>query len=166
MRFVLFVLLLPFLLPWNVAIAASGELAPAPAISVNYPTWKGDRFVTLTLNGFPQRNLSVNNVGGGVELTGIRLDDFLARAGWSHIPQGQKAGYIVHVEDAHGEQASFALTEIETSPIDQRVWLVTDPLKPDRLRPEAELIVLNDQGAVKQKISPVRRIRVSRKENE
>lgn len=141
-------ILLPLILVAPSMVAAAQKSGPAPAISVNYPTLRGDRFVTLTLDGFPQRKLSVNERGAAGQLIGILLDDFLARAGWNHLPEAQKSSYSVHVEGVAGEQAEFRLG-------DQRVWLIVYPSKP-----QAELIELNDRGSVTRKIPGIRTIRV------
>jgi hypothetical protein len=147
---------IPLLLPF-LAVAAEKSANP-PGISVNYPSWKGDRFVTLTLDGFSQRKLSVINHGAPSELVGISLEDFLARAGWNHLPQTDVSSYVVHVEGPDAEQASFPLT-------DQRAWLVIEPAKTGHPNAEAELIVLNEHGVITQTIPGIRKIRVSRAGN-
>jgi hypothetical protein len=139
---------LPLILLGPSVAAAAEKSGPSAAISVNYPTLKGDRFVTLTLDGFPQHKLSVGQRGATGELTGILLDDFLSRAGWNHLPEAQKSSYTVHVEGVAGEQVEFPLG-------DPRVWLVADPTKP-----QAELIELNEHGSVTRRVPGVRTIRV------
>jgi hypothetical protein len=146
-------LLLPSVFSVAVLVRAAESSNFLPAISVNYPSWKGDRFINLTLDGFPQRKLSVTDHGASFEITGIMLDDFLSRAGWNHLPHGQVSSYVVHVEGSDAAQASFPLT-------DQHVWLVVEPAPPGHTG--AALVILNEHGVVQQRVRGIRRIRVAR----
>ena len=141
---------LPLVVPslFSMALLAAQKPTAYPAISVNYPTLKGDRFVTLTLDGFQQHKLTVNEGGAPGHLTAVLLDDFLSRAGWNHLPEAEKSKYRVHVEGAAAEQAEFPLEN-------QRVWLMMDPSKP-----QAELIELNEHSSITRKVPGIRTIRV------
>jgi hypothetical protein len=141
---------LPLVVPslFSMALLAAQKPAAYPVISVNYPTLKGDRFVTLTLDGFQQHKLTVNLGGAPGQLTAVLFDDFLSRAGWNHLPDAEKSKYLVHVEGAAGDHAEFPLEN-------QRVWLMMDPLKP-----QAELIELNEHGSITRKVPGIRTIRV------
>jgi hypothetical protein len=70
------------------------------------------------------------------------------------------------VDGLNGEQANFSLGDMETPPFDQRVWLIIESSKLEHPGAEGELVVLNEHGAIQQRVRGIRRIRVSRRENE
>ena len=65
---------------WMAILAA--QSATAPSVEINYPGSSANRYINLSLNGFLQHGLGVNDRGAPGEMAGILLASFLETAGW------------------------------------------------------------------------------------
>lgn len=139
----------PFLLTFEVgsggtfAVFATSEPSTTmPRVSITYPSRLNDKFASLSLEGFEQREFDVN----GTEMTGIRFDAFLSFAGW----HGQRR-YSVEFQGV-GSNATLNLSS--TPSFSQQAWLVPG-------KNEVNMVFVRPDGTLISKVDAIQRIVVS-----
>jgi hypothetical protein len=139
---------------------AHEEAAPMqmPSLWVNYPSRLSNGLVKISLDGFGLRAFTVNDHGATTEMAGVRLERFLATAGWHGHPSSDETHYAVEVEGVH---SVVTLDLVGSGSFERQAWLVPAG-KPDT-NPEAALIVVDANGTLIQRVDGIQRIRVSEK---
>jgi hypothetical protein len=148
--------------PTFAVIAEANEQAtPAemPSVWVNYPSRLGKGSIKINLDGLPLHTFTINDHGSTSETAGVRLERFLATAGWYPYPHSldNQLHYSVEVE---GLQSVVTLDLAGVgSFFDRQAWLVPNG-KPDS-KPEAALVFVQADGTLIQRVEDIQRIRVS-----
>jgi hypothetical protein len=136
-----------------VAGAAQGALhIPMPSLQVNYRSRLSTGFIKIDLDDFPMHSFTLTDHGATTEMNGVRLENFLATAGWySHPPSGS-LHYLVEID---GTQPAVTLDLVGPGSFDKQAWVVPTE------KAEAALIVMRADGTVIQRVEGIQRIRVS-----
>lgn len=136
-------------------LAALGQEIP-----VNYPSTHGYRFVSMSLDGFGEHVFEVKDHGVTVKIRGILFGQFLRAAGWERYARSDGTSYRVRIE-GRGRHATFDLTELEPGSLSMRALLIRErDGKRVRWEDRPLLVVVDDDGAVIEKISGVISVRV------
>ena len=135
------------------------EAAPMqmPSLWVNYPSRLNTGLAKISLDGFGLRAFTVNDHGATREMAGVRLERFLATAGWH--PSSDEPHYAVEIEGVH---SVVTLNLDGPGSFERQSWLVPTG-KPDSTS-EAALIVVDAAGTLIQRVDDIQRIRVSVKQ--
>jgi hypothetical protein len=134
--------------------------ALAQEIPVNYPSTHGVRFVSLSLDGFPEHVYEVQDHGATVKMKGLRLGHFLRAAGWERYARSEGTSYRVRIQ-GRGHAATFDLADIEHGSFRQQVLLVRErdgKRIPWEDRPL--LVVIDEDGVVTETVPGVISVRV------
>jgi hypothetical protein len=140
---------------------ANQEATPEqmPSVWVNYPSRLGKGSIKISLDGLPLHTFTINDHGATSETAGVRLERFLATAGWYPYPHSLDNQLHYSVE-AEGLQSVVTLDLVGVgSFFDRQAWLVPSG-KPDS-KPEAALVFVQADGTLIQRVEGIQRIRVS-----
>jgi hypothetical protein len=130
-----------------------------PSIETNYPGVNANRYVNLTLEGFPRHGFAMQNHGTRCEMSGVLLAQFLETAGWTSIPADKRTQFLVRIEG--DEVATLPLSEALRRSLEDRSWLALEQCGTPLSSNAAPLLVVVDTNdAATLTIKRVRCIRV------
>jgi hypothetical protein len=145
------------------ALCAAGLFAQSVSnrsLEINYPGLNSNRYINITLDGFSEHGLTVNDQGTPSEMFGFPLVKFMETAGWGKTPKDKVSQYLVRIEG--DSTAILSLSEVLRRSLDYRVWLVTGRCDPPRGVTEApSVLAVGPGGVVTARVKHVRRIRVT-----
>ncbi len=136
------------------------QSASRPSVEINYPGLNANRYINITLDGFSQHGLAVDDQGASSEMIGSPLVQFMETAGWGNIPKDNVSQYLVRIEG--DSTAILTLSEVLRRSLDYRVWLVTGRCGTPLCTTEApSVLAVGSDGVVTARVKHVRRIRVT-----
>jgi hypothetical protein len=139
-----------------------GQPSSEPSIETNYPGMNANRFVNLTLSGFPQHPFAMHSHGTRCEMSGVLFARFLEAAGWRSIPEDKRDQFLVRIEGESGEVATLGLAEALRRSLEDRSWLTREQCGTHLSRAAAPwLVVVDVNDAATLAIKRVRSIRVT-----
>ncbi len=141
-----------------VLVAAAGTEGipdPVPSVQVNYRSRSNTGFIKISMDGLGMYPFTVVDHGVTTEMNGVRIERYLATAGWySHPPSGS-LHYSVEIE---GTQSSATLDVVGLGSFDRQAWVVPTG------KGDTALVVVRADGTLIQRVEGVQRIRVSEKQ--
>ena len=136
------------------------QSASNPSVAINYPSLNANKFINITLDGYSQHGLTVNDRGTPSELVGTPLVQFMETAGWRNTPKEEASQYLVRIEG--DSSAMLTLSEVMRRSLVYRVWLVTGRCGTPPCATEApSVLAVGSDGTVTARVKHVRRIRVT-----
>ena len=131
-----------------------------PSVAINYPSLNGNRYINITLDGYSEHGLTVDDQGTPREMVGTPLVQFMETAGWRNTPKDEVSQYLVRIEG--DSTAVLTLSEVLRRSLDYRVWLVTGRCGTPLCVTEApSVLAVGSDGVVTARVKHVRRIRVT-----
>jgi hypothetical protein len=131
-----------------------------PSVEINYPGLNANRYINITVDGFSEHGLTVNDQGVPSEMVGFPLVQFMETAGWGKTPKDEVSQYLVRIEG--DSTAILALSEVLRRSLDYRVWLVTGQCgTPLCITVAPSVLAVGSDGVVTARVKHVRRIRVT-----
>ena len=111
----------------KLAVLSALAIVPALAqeIPVNYPTLHGYRFISMSLDNFPEHVYEVKDHGVAVKMKGLRFGQFLRAAGWGRTARTEGTSYQVRIQ-GRGRAATFDLADVEHSSFRRQVLLIRE----------------------------------------
>jgi hypothetical protein len=128
---------------------------PIPSIQVNYRSRSNTGFIKIDMSGFGMYPFTVIDHGAITEMSGVRLERYLATAGWYPNPPNGLRHYSIEID---GTQTAAMLEVVGLGSLDRQAWVVPTG------KGEAALVVVHADGTLIQRVEGIQKIQVSEKQ--